>query len=123
MSNQIMRNLLELVRSCIFLVMCDEYSDVSNKEQLTFCMRWMNLEDSENFLGFYEIPDIKGSTTVTVMKDMLLRYQLNLDMCRVQCYVGASNMLRKSSGGVKGTSQTLPCSFSIAFGQRYHQKY
>ena len=39
MSNQIMRNLLEPVRSCIFLVMCDEYKDVSNKEQLTFCVR------------------------------------------------------------------------------------
>ena len=57
MSNQIMRNLLEPVRSCIFLVMCDEYTDVSNKEQLTFCVRWVNndLEVSEKFLEFYEI--------------------------------------------------------------------
>ena len=58
MSNQIMRNLLEPVRSCIFSVMCDEYTDVSNKEQLFFCMCWVNndLEVSEKFLGFYEIP-------------------------------------------------------------------
>ena len=34
------------------------------------------------------------------MKDILLRYQLNLDMCRGQCYDGASNMLGKSSGVV-----------------------
>ena len=31
------------------------------------------------------------------MKDILLRYQLNLDMCRGQCYNGASNILGKSS--------------------------
>ena len=63
-------------------------------------MRWVNndLEVSEKFLGFYEIPDIKSSTIVTVMKDILLRNQLNLDMCRGQCYDGARNMLVKSSG-------------------------
>ena len=100
MSNQIMRNLLEPVRSCIFSVMYDEYTEVSNKEQLMFCMRWVNNdpEVSEKFLGFYEIPDMKSRTIVTVMKDTLLRYQLNLDMCRGQCYDGASNMLGKSSG-------------------------
>ena len=62
-------------------------------------MSWVNndLEVSEKFLGFYEIPDIKSSTIVTVMKDILLRYQLNLDMCAGQCYDGASNVLGKSS--------------------------
>ena len=92
------KNLLEPVCSCVFSVMCDEYTDVSNKEQLTFCMRWVNndLEVSEKFLEFYETPDIKSSTIVTVMKDILLRYQLNLDICRGQCYDGASNLLGKA---------------------------
>ena len=63
-------------------------------------MRWVNneLEVSEKLLGFYEIPNIKSSTIITVMKDILLRYQLNLDMCRGQCHDGASNMLGKSFG-------------------------
>ena len=63
-------------------------------------MCWVNndLEVSEKFLGFYEISDIKIIIIVTIMKDILLRYQLNLDMCRGQCYDGASNMLGKSSG-------------------------
>ena len=43
------------------------------------------------FLEFYEIPDIKSSTIVTVLK-------VNLDMCRGQCYDGTDNMLGKSSG-------------------------
>ena len=43
-----------------FFGSCDEYTDVSNKEQLPFCMRWVNnnLEVSEKFLGFYEIINI-----------------------------------------------------------------
>ena len=97
MSNQIIKNLLEPVRSCIFLVICDEYKDVSNKERLTLCMCWVN-NDLEvlffiylEFLEFYEIPDIKSSTIVTVLK-------VNLDMCRGQCYDGTDNMLGKSSG-------------------------
>ena len=100
MSNQIMRNLLEPVPRCIFSVMCDEYTNVSNKEQLNFCMPWVNNEPEvcEKFLGFYKIPDIKSSTIVTVMKDIVLRYQLNLDLCRGRCYDGASNMSVKSSG-------------------------
>ena len=132
MSNQIMRNLLEPVYSCIFSVMCDGYTDAFNKEQLTFCIRWVNndLEVSGKVLGFYEIPDKKSSTNVAVMKDILLRYQLNLDMCRGQAYDGASNMLGKSSGVAtqifaeqpkeRGTLHTLSCSFPIAFGQRSH---
>ena len=98
MSNQIVRNLLKPVRSCYFSVMCDDYTDVSDKVQLTFCMRWVNNDIEEKFLGFCEFPDIKSSTIVTVMKDISLRYQLNLDMCRDQCCDGASNMLGKSSG-------------------------
>ena len=63
-------------------------------------MRWVNnnLDVSEKFLGFYETLDIKSSTIVTVMKGILLRYQLNLDMCRDQCYDCSTNMLGKSSG-------------------------
>ena len=57
--------------------MCDEYTEVSNKEKLTFYMRWVNNdpEVSEKFLKFYEMPAIKSSTIMTVMKGILLRYQ------------------------------------------------
>ena len=74
MSNQIIRDILEPVRSCIFSVMFSscifEYTDVSNKEQLTFGMHWGNndLEVSEKFLRFYEIPYVNSSIIVTVMK-------------------------------------------------------
>ena len=42
--------------------MCDEYTDISNKEQLSICVRLVDsiLEAHEDFLGYYEIPNIIG---------------------------------------------------------------
>ena len=57
-----------------------------------------HLEVFEKFLGFYEIPNISSSTIVSVLKDILTRYNLTLDLCRGQCYDGVKNMLGKKSG-------------------------
>ena len=44
--------------------MCDEYTDVSNKQQLSMCVRWIDdsLNPHEDFLGFYELPNIASYT-------------------------------------------------------------
>ena len=70
------------------------------KEQLTFCVRWIDekLDAHEDFLGFYNVPNISSETIVSVIKDALIRLQLSLDSCRGQCYDGASNMLGLKSG-------------------------
>ena len=77
MSNQIVTNLLKSAGNYIFLVVSDEYTDVSNKEESTFRMHWMNndLDVSEKFLRFYKIPNIKSGTIVKIMKNILLRCQ------------------------------------------------
>ena len=71
-----------------FSLICDEYTDISNKEQLTFCVRWIDekLDAHEDFLGFYNVPNISSETIVSVVKDALIRLQLSLDSCRGQCY-------------------------------------
>ena len=99
MSNSVLRSLLKKIEGNIYSTMCDEYTDCSNHEQLTFCLRWVEvLKAHETFLGFYEIPGIKSSTIVSVIKDILTRYQLRMKNFRGQCYDGASNMLGKTSG-------------------------
>ena len=72
MFNQIVRNLLKPGSSCVFSVMRNDCTEVYYKEQLTFCMRWVNndIKVSEKLLGFNEIMDIKSNTIVTVMKDI-----------------------------------------------------
>ena len=48
-------------------------------------------------LEFYENPNIK-SETIKIIKDILLRFQLSLQIRREQCFDGVSNMQGKSSG-------------------------
>ena len=58
MANDVIRNLV--VGICggffpvFFALIADEYTDMSNKEQLTICIRWIeHLEVSEDFLVFF----------------------------------------------------------------------
>ena len=90
----------EIRENGFFSIMVDEYTDVSNKEQLSFCLRSVNenLEVQEDFLGFYQLTNIKSETIVNAIKDILLRFNLQLENCRGQTYDGASNMLGMKSG-------------------------
>ena len=91
-------------------IIADEYIDLSNKEHLTLCLRWIDddFEAHEDFLGFYQIPNINADTIVSVIKDILLRLQLSWSYCRGQCYDGASNMLRRKSGVAKQIHDIQP---------------
>ena len=45
-----------------FSIIADEYTDVTNMEQFSFCTRTVddNLEVKEDFLSFYELENIKS---------------------------------------------------------------
>ena len=62
----------------------------------------------EDFLGFYEIENIKRDTVTAAIKDALIRMQLPLSDCRGQTYGGASNMLIKKSGVATKISEFQP---------------
>ena len=64
--------------------MADEYTDITNKEHFFFCIRTINdnLEVKEDFLGFSESENIKSVTVVNAIKDVLLKFNLNLQNCR-----------------------------------------
>lgn len=66
----------------------------SNKEQLVVCFRYVqeDLRVHESFIGLYHCSDIMANTTVSVIKDTLLRLNPQLSRCRRQCYDGGSNM-------------------------------
>ena len=101
MVQQVFREKLKEIREHdFFAIMADEYTDIRNLEQLSMCLRAVSddLEIEENFLGFYELNDIKSDSIVHTIKDILLRSNLSLQNCRGQTYDGASNMLGKKSG-------------------------
>ena len=66
--------------------MYDEYTDVLNKQQLSFCVWWGHnfLNVHEDFLGFYQLPDIKSNNIVNAIKDILTRFNLPLLKLREQ---------------------------------------
>jgi len=114
MANQVVRDLVGEIKNNYFSLICDEYTDVDNKEQLTFCLRWIdeNIEAHEDFIGFYQISNIEADTITSAIKDALTRLQLSLNECRGQCYDGASNMLGKKSGVAKQISDLQPKAFA-----------
>ena len=97
MANQITRDITANIGNNLYSIICDEYADISKKEHSSFCIHWVDkfLAALEEFLGFYEVPNIKSETLVKIIKDILLRFQLSLQLCRGQCFDDASNMLGK----------------------------
>ena len=54
-----------------------------------FCLPCVNsnLDVFEHFLGFYEIPGIKSSNIVSIIKDIMIRMQLEFDKSLGQCHM------------------------------------
>ena len=64
MANHVIRDLVSELRGGFFSIICDEYTYINNKQQLTICIRWVDkeLEAHEDFFGFYNVPDIGAET-------------------------------------------------------------
>ena len=97
MAKQVLAKKLESIHSSkCFGIIADEYTDISNKDLLCMCFRWIkDLRVNEDFLGYYELPDIKNGTIVIAIKDSLIRMQLSLNDLRAQAYDGDSKMFVK----------------------------
>ena len=117
-AHHILRDLTDEMKDSFFATIYDEYTDISNKEQLTLCLRWVYeiFNIHEYFLGFYVLENIKSDTIISAIRDILLRMQMSLDNIRGQCHDGASNMLGKKSGVVKQILDIQP----KVFATHYH---
>eukprot|EP00795_Rhopilema_esculentum_P009559 gene9559-17307_t len=94
-SKAVLRELAKKVKDVkYFGIMLDETSDVSNKEQISFCFRIVddNFNIEELFFGFYATEITSSEKIFTIMKDILVRMQFPIHQCRDQCYDGAANM-------------------------------
>ena len=100
----------DIHKATFFSIICDEYTDRSNKKQLTICIRWVDehLVPHEDFLGFIEIPNISAETIVTAIKGHLTKLGLSLASYRGQCFDGASNMLGPKTGVAKRIQDVQP---------------
>lgn len=97
--NEILQSIVSSVNSAqCFSVMADETTDVSTKEQLTICVRYIcdeagkGLILKEDFIGFSLIHDMTGLGISTAILSRLRDVGLDLTYIRGQSYDGASSM-------------------------------
>ena len=101
MALQVLRQITDLIQKAqYYTLMADEVTDISNREQVAVCMRWVDndFQPHEDFIGLHKVDSIVASELVAVLKDTLLRMNLNISNCRGQCYDGASNMTGVRNG-------------------------
>ena len=86
-----------------YTIMVDETTDVTNREQVVICLRYVDdhFVAHEEFLGLYTVDNICSDTLAALIKDVLLRLNLSISKARGQCYDGASNMAGAKSGVAK----------------------
>ena len=101
MALSIIRDIALSIREAkYFTIMADEVTDASNREQVVVCFRWVDsdFEPHEDFVGLHKVDKINADTLVAVIKDVVLRMNLDLHNCRGQCYDGAANMAGSRTG-------------------------
>ena len=88
-----------------FSVIADEVTDVSNKEQMTICIRLVDDDFSvhEDLVEFICFPKTDSNTLTCTLKYFLIRHCLSTSQCHGQAYDGASNM----SGHLRGVAAQI----------------
>ncbi|XP_071148256.1 zinc finger MYM-type protein 1-like [Mytilus edulis] len=89
--------------SC-FAVIADECTDKATKEQMSLCLRFLDVEKNNNviireeFVGFRHAESVKGAAISDLIVRFLADLELDINKIRAQCYDGAANMAGKYSG-------------------------
>lgn len=99
----ILDNLSREIRdSKYFAILADEAADVSNKENLSIVIRFVDKSHTirEEFVGFHLCEE---GTSGQAIKDLIVNavttdLGLSMDDCRGQCYDGAGNMAGRLNG-------------------------
>ncbi|XP_060846074.1 zinc finger MYM-type protein 1-like [Rhopalosiphum padi] len=112
----ILKKIVKIVNeSGFFSVLVDETTDVSVKEQLTLCVRYLsgsgeNVCINESFLKFIEIQSLTGENLAKVILNGLNACGIDCNNMVGQGYDGANNM----SGHLKGVQTIIRDSYPRA---------
>ncbi|KAG5604984.1 hypothetical protein H5410_026476 [Solanum commersonii] len=93
---------IEDINSDYFALLVDESRDVSSKEKMAICLRYVNKMRfvMEAFIGLVHIKDTSALSLKKAIVDLLAHHSLTLSNVRGQCYDGARNM-QGEIGGLK----------------------
>ena len=91
MAHRVLHSLLSEISSrSWFSLLADKTRDISNREQLVLCMRWVSdhYEVFEDQIGLLQLENTTAETIYSSLKDGLLRLGVPFDKCRGQAYDG-----------------------------------
>ena len=101
MANSVVRNIIKRINdSGFFTVIADESTDVSGKQQLSICLRYVTMKFKvvENFVGLYAVGKADAAHLTAVLLDCFTRLNLDVHMLRGQGYDGAAVMSGARTG-------------------------
>ena len=100
MAMTVLRKIAADVSNKLYTIMVDETTDISNVEQLVFCLRYVDelMHVHESCIGFHSLETTSAESIVKTIEDILLRLSLQVNKCRGQCYDGAAAMAGHKSG-------------------------
>ena len=110
------REVLKNIRSVEwFSLLADEATDISNKEQLVICIRWVdiNFDIHEDPVELIHVPKTDSLTIASAIKDCLIRHCLPISQCRGQAYDGASSMSGHLNGVAARIQQDVPSALFV----------
>ena len=82
MAHSVLRNIAAQLSGRYYCIMVDETTDVSNNEQLVFCVRYVDnkLISHEEFIGLHSMDCISADHITRTIEDILLRLSY---LCRI----------------------------------------
>ena len=104
MGHKLLRSLLCDIKSQQwFAMLADETRDISNREQLVLCLRYVTekYEIYEDMIGLYQLDNTTANTVYSALKDCFLKLGISFANCRGQAYDGAKNFQGHVSGVAK----------------------
>ena len=112
----LLRNLLKDIREArYFVILADEATDVSLKEQISLSVRWVDheLEVHEDPVELIQTDATTGGSLAYALKDARVRMNLPMSLCRGQAYDGAANMQGRMKGVAVRISEECPAALHV----------
>lgn len=108
----IIRKIINKVKEAkYYAILCDETTDASGIEQLSMCIRYLDVQKStihEEFICFLSATDLSGAALSEQILQALNRLGLQIEDLRGQGYDGGANMSGKFNGVQARLKQLQP---------------
>ena len=104
MGRNVLRSLLsDIQNQKFFSLMADETRDISNREQLVICLRWVSecYEVQEDLVSLAQLDNTSAETIYLTLKACLIQLGIAFKDCRGQAYDGAASFQGHVSGVAK----------------------